>query len=204
MKMLFVLAAIMLVAGSGAFAQVPDSLAAATDSLTIEIDTVKAVQYTKKELKRMHRDSVWNYKDSVLRNTPRLLHTYVFDDTTKFKRMFLWNADTWFNKPVSIRPDTTFHDWFTEQPHQRYDAGANYLGVSGSAMQYNNWFMRPELKVFPFFDYYLPYSYTPETMPFYNTKTPYTELAYWGTLFANNLVDLLRYFEQDLKHLEDK
>ena len=189
MKMLFVLAAIMLVAGSGAFAQVPDSLAAATDSLTIEIDTVKAVQYTKKELKRMHRDSVWNYKDSVLRNTPRLLHTYVFDDTTKFKRMFLWNADTWFNKPVSIRPDTTFHDWFTEQPHQRYDAGANYLGVSGSAMQYNNWFMRPELKVFPFFDYYLPYSYTPETMPFYNTKTPYTELAYWGTLFANKQLE---------------
>ena len=189
MKMLFVLAAIMLVAGSGAFAQVPDSLAAATDSLTIEIDTVKAVQYTKKELKRMYRDSVWNYKDSVLRNTPRLLHTYVFDDTTKFKRMFLWNADTWFNKPVSIRPDTTFHDWFTEQPHQRYDAGANYLGVSGSAMQYNNWFMRPELKVFPFFDYYLPYSYTPETMPFYNTKTPYTELAYWGTLFANKQLE---------------
>ena len=188
-KMLFVLAAIMLVAGTGAFAQVPDSLAAATDSLTMEIDTVKAVQYTKKELKRMHRDSVWNYKDSVLRNTPRLLHTYVFDDTTKFKRMFLWNADTWFNKPVSIRPDTTFHDWFTEQPHQRYDAGANYLGVSGSAMQYNNWFLRPELKVFPFFDYYLPYSYTPETMPFYNTKTPYTELAYWGTLFANKQLE---------------
>lgn len=189
MKMLFVLAAIMLVAGTGAFAQVPDSLAAATDSLTIGIDTVKAVQYTKRELRRMHRDSVWNYKDSVLRNTPRLLHTYVFDDTTKFKRMFLWNADTWFNKPVSIRPDTTFHDWFTEQPHQRYDAGANYLGVSGSAMQYNNWFLRPELKVFPFFDYYLPYSYTPETMPFYNTKTPYTELAYWGTLFANKQLE---------------
>lgn len=189
MKMLFVLAAILFAAGSDAFAQVPDSLAAATDSLTMEIDTVKAVQYTKKELKRMYRDSVWNYKDSVLRNTPRLLHTYVFDDTTKFKRMFLWNADTWFNKPVSIRPDTTFHDWFTEQPHQRYDAGANYLGVSGSAMQYNNWFLRPELKVFPFFDYYLPYSYTPETMPFYNTKTPYTELAYWGTLFANKQLE---------------
>ena len=119
MKMLFVLAAILFAAGSDAFAQVPDSLAAATDSLTMEIDTVKAVQYTKKELKRMYRDSVWNYKDSVLRNTPRLLHTYVFDDTTKFKRMFLWNADTWFNKPVSIRPDTTFHDWFIFLKYQR-------------------------------------------------------------------------------------
>ena len=29
------------------------------------------------------------------------------------------------------------------------------------------------------------YGYTPENLPFYNTKTPYTELAYWGTLFAN-------------------
>ena len=137
----------------------------------------------------MQRDSIWNYKDSVLRNTPRLLHTYVFDDTTKFKRMFLWNADTWFNKPVSIKPDTTYHEWFSEQPHSRNDVGATWLGMSGSAMQYNNWFLRPEDKVFPFFDGYLPYTYTPETLPFYNTKTPYTEMGYWGTLFANKKME---------------
>lgn len=191
---------------TGAFAQTPDSLAVlmdrdtvgiagmsdslalATDSLALA-DTVAVTVYTKKELRRMHRDSVWAYKDSVLRNTPRLLHTYVFDDTTKYKRMFLWNADTYFNKPVSINPDTTYNDWINEQPGQKYDAGAVSLGVSGSAMMYNNWFMRKDFKVFPFFEYYLPYSYTPETLPFYNTKTPYTELAYWGTLFANKKME---------------
>ncbi|MBQ8646319.1 MAG: putative porin [Bacteroidales bacterium] len=167
-----------------------DSLTlAASDSLQMNPDSAATVVYSKKELKRMYRDSVWNYKDSVLRHTPRILYTYVFDNATKDKRMFLWNADTYFNKPVSIKPDTTFHEWFSEQPHQRYDAGANYLGVSGSAMQYNNWFLRPHFKVFPFFDYYLPYSYTPETLPFYNTKTPYTELGYWGTLFANKKLE---------------
>ena len=167
-----------------------DSLTlAASDSLQMNPDSAATVVYSKRELKRMYRDSVWNYKDSVLRHTPRILYTYVFDNATKDKRMFLWNADTYFNKPVSIKPDTTFHEWFSEQPHQRYDAGANYLGVSGSAMQYNNWFLRPHFKVFPFFDYYLPYSYTPETLPFYNTKTPYTELGYWGTLFANKKLE---------------
>lgn len=166
-----------------------DTLGVAPDSLGIASDSSTIVAYTKKELRRMHRDSVWAYKDSILRNTPRLLHTYVFDDTTKFKRMFLWNADTWFNKPVSINPDTTYNDWINEQPGQKYDAGAVSLGVSGAAMMYNNWFMRKGLKVFPFFDYYLPYSYTPETLPFYNTKTPYTELAYWGTLFANKKME---------------
>ena len=169
-------------------AQNIDTQETAADSLATNDSTV-VVTYTKRELRQMYRDSVWNYKDSVLRNTPRILHTYVFDDTTKYKRMFLWNADTWFNKPVSINPDTTFHDWFSEQPHQKYDAGATWLGVSGSAMLYNNWFLRPHFKEFPFFEYYLPYSYTPETLPFYNTKTPYTELAYWGTLFANKKME---------------
>ena len=163
-----------------------DTVAVSTaDSLGTAPDSSATAVLSKKELRRMQRDSIWNYKDSILRHTPRILFTYVFDDTTKNKRMFLWNADTYFNKPVNIDPDTTFREWFSEQPHQRYDAGANYLGVSGSAMQYNNWFIRPQFKVFPFFEYYLPYSYTPETLPFYNTKTPYTELGYWGTLFAN-------------------
>ena len=36
--------------------------------------------------------------------------------------------------------------------------------------------------------FYTPYqiwSYTPENLPQFNTKTPYTELDYYGTLFAN-------------------
>ena len=208
------LAAMLLLAGSGAFAQNPDSLkknlpladtlkaviadtlAVAADSLVEASDSLAAAQdsaaiviLTPKEIKRLQRDSVRAYRDSVIRNTPRILLTYVFDDSTRNQRMFLWNADTYFNKPVSIDPDTTFNDWFIETPDRKNDVGAASLGVSGSAMQYNNWFLRPQQQIFPFFDVYLPYSFTPETLPFYNTKTPYTELGYWGTLFANKKME---------------
>jgi len=208
------LAAMLLLAGSGAFAQDPDSLkknlpvadtlkaviadtlavaadslVAASDSLAAAQDSAAIVILTPKEIKRLQRDSVRAYRDSVIRNTPRILLTYVFDDSTRNQRMFLWNADTYFNKPVSIDPDTTFNDWFIETPDRKNDVGAASLGVSGSAMQYNNWFLRPQQQIFPFFDVYLPYSYTPETLPFYNTKTPYTELGYWGTLFANKKME---------------
>ncbi len=172
-----------------------DTLAIANDSISVANDTLAANDssavnvLSAKEMKKLQRDSIRAYRDSVIRNTPRLLHTYVFDDTTKFKRMFLWNADTYFNKPVSVDPDTTFTEWYNETPYERNDVGATYLGVAGSAMQYHNWFMRPQLKLFPFFNPYLPYSYTPETLPFYNTKTPYTELGYWGTLFANKKME---------------
>lgn len=174
-----------------------DSLAFGADSLNIASDTLGnrqdssaiVVPPSKKEIRRLQRDSIRTRRDSVIRNTPRILLTYVFSDTIKNKRMFLWNADTYFNKPVNIDPDTTYNDWFVETPNQKNDVGAAYLGVAGSAMLYNNWFIRPHLKEFPFFEYYLPYSYTPETLPFYNTKTPYTELAYWGTLFANKKME---------------
>ncbi len=185
-------------AATDLYSQIPDSLShniAATDSLlqkpqiagmdTLAIKDSSVVILSKKEQRKLHRDSIRTYRDSVIRNTPRILLTYVFDDTTKNKRMFLWNADTYFNKPVNINPDTTFTEWYNETPYERDDVGATYLGVAGSAMQYHNWFKRPDLKLFPFFNYYLPYSYTPETLPFYNTKTPYTELGYWGTLFSN-------------------
>ncbi len=182
-------------------ASVPDSLRAAvapadslmlgvaSDTLSTGKDSSATAVLSKKELRRMQRDSIWAYKDSIIRNTPRILETYVFDNAAKNQRMFLWNADTYFNKPVNIDPDTTYNDWFTETPYQKYDVGATYLGVSGSAMQYHNYFIRPQMKIFPFFNYYLPYSYTPETLPFYNTKTPYTELGYWGTLFANKKME---------------
>lgn len=174
--------------GNDTLSVATDSLAAGKDTLAAK-DSAKVKILSKKEIKQMHRDSVKARRDSIIKNTPRILLTYVFDDTTKNQRMFLWNADTYFNKPVNIDPDTTYNDWFVETPDRKNDAGAVSLGVSGSAMMYNNWFLRPHLKDFPFFEYYLPYSYTTETLPFYNTKTPYTELAYWGTLFANKKME---------------
>lgn len=169
-----------------------DSLMVASGNTLLPLDSLNLMQlafppkvYTSKELRRMRKDSLWAYKDSVIRSRPRILETYVFPDSLIYRRMLLWREGSYFNNPTEIKPDTTFNTNYTELPYQRNDVGATTLGVSGSAMQYYNYFKREESDVFPFFTPYLPYSYTPETIPFYNVKTPYTELAYWGTLFAN-------------------
>ena len=166
---------------------VPDSLSVVSDSLSVAEDTTNAfskVILSPKELKRKIRDSIWAYKDSIIRATPRLLETYIFNDSIKNQRMFLWRTDGWFNNQQQLNPDTTYNDNFNELPYKKNDVDAVYLGVSGSAMMYTNFFKRTQSKLFPFFAPYMPYTYTMETMPFYNVKSPYTELAYWGTLFA--------------------
>jgi hypothetical protein len=55
----------------------------------------------------------------------------------------------------------------------------------GSALQRTNFFKRETLKEASFFDPYLIYTYTPETLPMYNTKSPFTEMAYWGNPFSS-------------------
>ncbi len=161
------------------------------DSLFFATDTSDAVVLSEREirraLKRRIRDSIYNYKDSLIRATPRLLATYIFPDSIMSQRMFLWKTDGYFNKPKQLNPDTTFNDNFHELPYLKNDVGATYLGVAGSAMQYYNYFKREECEIFPFYTPYKAYTHDIDNMPFYNVKTPYTELAYWGTLFATKL-----------------
>lgn len=148
-------------------------------------DTLPQKILTAKELKKIYRDSVRAYKDSVIRATPRLLDTYLFPDSVIYRRMFVWKADPYLNRPEVVNPDTTYNENFSDYPYMRKDVNAVTLGVSGSPVQFFNYFKREELDIFPFASPYLSYSYTPQTMRFYNVKSPYTELAYWGTLFAN-------------------
>ena len=175
-------------AGAQDYPTVDSIPAAGTDSTLVTADSVDIFarpQLTKKEMKRAIRDSIWARKDSIIRATPRLLDTYLFKGDVTNQRMFVWNTDGYFNNPTVVNPDTTYNDYFHELPYLKEDAGAVYLGVAGSAMLPYNYFKREELDIFPFASPYLPYSYSVETMPFYNVKTPYTELGYWGTLFAN-------------------
>lgn len=175
-------------AGAQDYPTIDSIPAAGTDSTLVTADSVDIFarpQLTKKEMKRAIRDSIWARKDSIIRATPRLLDTYLFKGDVTNQRMFVWNTDGYFNNPTVVNPDTTYNDYFHELPYLKEDAGAVYLGVAGSAMLPYNYFKREELDIFPFASPYLPYSYSVETMPFYNVKTPYTELGYWGTLFAN-------------------
>lgn len=161
------------------------------DSLFFKADTSEQIILTARQIKKAQkqkiRDSIYNYKDSVIRATPRFLNTYIFNDSIKNQRMFLWKTDGYFNKQEQLAPDTTYNDNFHELPYLKNDVGATYLGVAGSAMQYYNYFKREDSDLFPFYSVYKPYTYDMDNMPFYNVKSPYTELAYWGTLFATKL-----------------
>ena len=135
----------------------------------------------------MHiKDSIRAYKDSIVENTPRILSTYVLPDSMQYKRMVMWTHDRYFNDMELQEIDTTYNKYFTEYPFLRNDVNATYLGVIGSPTQTYDFFKREEAENAYFYTPYMMYNYTPETLPMYNTKTPYTELAYWGTLFANS------------------
>ena len=134
------------------------------------------------------KDSIRAYKDSVIENTPRILQTFAFPDSMHYKRIVTWTHDRDFHDIVNLRdqsPDSSFNYNFHETPFMKQDINATWLGVSGSPVQLYDYFKREEEDNAIFYAPYQTWSYTPETLPQYNTKTTYTELDYYGTLFAN-------------------
>ena len=131
------------------------------------------------------KDSIKALKDSIISATPRVLETFAIPDSMYYKRIITWNEDRHFHD-VNLKPfDTTYNYTFTEYPYYHEDINTTSLGVSGSPEQSYNYFKRASTDNAIFYTTSQRYSYSPETLPNYNTKTPYTELAYWGTLFAN-------------------
>jgi hypothetical protein len=134
------------------------------------------------------KDSIKAYRDSVRENTPRILETFAFPDSMHYKRIVTWTHDRDFHDIVGLRdqaPDSSFNNNFHEYPFYKKDVNATWLGVAGSPVQLYDYFKREEEDNAIFYAPYQIYSYTPETLPQYNTKTTYTELDYYGTLFAN-------------------
>ena len=134
------------------------------------------------------KDSIKAYKDSVIEATPRILETFAFPDSMKYKRIVTWTHDRDFHNLVNLRDqsvDTSFNHNFYDYPFMKEDLNATWLGVVGSPVQLYDYFKRQEEDNAIFYTPYSLYSYSPETLPQYNTKTPYTELDYYGTLFAN-------------------
>ena len=131
------------------------------------------------------KDSIKAVKDSIISATPRVLETFAIPDSMYYKRIITWNEDRHFHD-VNLKPfDTTYNYTFNEYPYYHEDINTTSLGVSGSPEQSYNYFKRATTDNAIFYTTSQRYSYSPETLPNYNTKTPYTELAYWGTLFAN-------------------
>ena len=138
----------------------------------------------KANAKIARKDSIKAYKDSVIGATPRILETFAIPDSMHYKRIIMWEQDRYFGDAKLQDIDTTYNSHFTEYPFMNKDVNATWLGVSGSPVQYYNYFKRNEEENAVFYSAYTPYTYSTETLPQYNTKTPHTELSYWGTLFS--------------------
>ncbi len=147
----------------------------------------------KEKLKKHIADSVLNVKDSlkahrdsVKEATPRILETFALQDSLQYKRIIRWTHEREFHRMDVRQPDTSYNYWFHDYPFYRKDVNATWLGVAGSAMQYYNWFNRASENGVSFYNPYEAWTYSAKTLPMYNTKTPYTELAYFGTIFADS------------------
>lgn len=163
------------------------------DSLTVfELDSCLAVLYEEmamnlpdsSDIRKLIRQQRREYRDSVRIATPRILNTFALPDSLWWKRTVKWTSEHKFNEIEVQKIDTLYNAQFFDYPFFKKDVNATYLGTVGSAAQTYNWFKRETTGLMDAMDPYLVYSYTPETLPQYNTKTPYTELAYWGTFFS--------------------
>ncbi len=137
--------------------------------------------------KMAHQDSVKARRDSIIQVTPRILDTYALPDSLHYKRIIKWTHDPRFNDLHVQKFDTSYNYHFNDLPIYKGDeVNAVNLGVAGSASMSYDYFHRPERNDAFFYTAALPYTYTIESLPFYNTKTYQNELAYWGTLLGKS------------------
>lgn len=130
------------------------------------------------------KDSIRAVKDSIISATPRILETFAVPDSMHYKRIITWKHDRKFHDVNIQKFDTTYNYHFYDYPFFKEDVNTTWLGVSGSPEQSFNYFKRENIDNAIFYTGLQRYSFTAESLLNYNTKTPYTELAYWGTLFS--------------------
>ena len=131
------------------------------------------------------KDSLRDVKDSIIENTPRILETFAVPDSMFYRRILTWNKGADFNEIKLHELDTSYNYRFNDYPFFRDNVNVSYLGISGSAVLPYDFSAQHGSEGVSFYAPYESWTYSPYTLPMYNTKTPYTELAYWGTLFSN-------------------
>ena len=152
----------------------------------IEVEAKERLKRQKAEALQAHRDSIADKRDSIRENTHRILETFALNDSLQYKRLVKWTHEREFHKIDVQEPDTNYNYRFNDYPFYRKDVNATWLGVAGSPLQYYNYFNRASENGVSFYDAYESWTYSAKTAPSYNTKTAYTELAYFGTLFAQS------------------
>ena len=108
----------------------------------------------------------------------RALESYYFSDTVRALKNWKWTIDRDFNR-VNIEPlDTTLADWRIDYVFYREGVGDMSVGGLGLSSQPVNWFDRDQSKDFTFARSYDAYTARIDNVPFYNGKTPFTNMMY--------------------------
>lgn len=132
------------------------------------------------------KDSIQHVRDSIRQTTPRILETAFLPDSLFYKRLVTWKRNRLYNRVEPFEWDTTANYHFYDYPFMREDVNATWLGLNGTAAQSYNFFRRNKEENSP--SYYEPvemWTYSAENITWFNTKTPYTEWAYYGNIFTN-------------------
>ena len=152
---------------------------------TYENVTLPAILHRQDSIFKV-KDSIKHIKDSIRENTPRILETAFLSDSLLYKRLVAWKHNRLYNSIEPIQWDTTANYHFYDYPFMRKDVGATWLGMPGSAVQQYNFFRRGEDQSTSYYDALESWTHTPENLVQFNTKTPYTELEYYGNLFSSS------------------
>lgn len=152
----------------------------------------RAYDRTQREKLKMHeadslraiKEEKQARKDSIIAATPRILDTYGLPKDMFYERIVAWKPDLDYHENRPYVPDTSFNHFFYDRRFQREDVNATWLGVDGSPVQYYDFFKRTQGGDNMFYSAFESWTYTPKTLVQYNTKSPYTELAYYGTLLS--------------------
>ncbi len=125
-------------------------------------------------------------RDSIREATPRILSTFALPDSLLYKRIISWQTDPDFHRVEAAEPDTGYNYHFNDYPFRKTDVQATWLGVAGSPVQTYNFFKRTSESGVDFYTPQESWTFSHRTLPMYNSKTPHTEMAYWGTLLATD------------------
>lgn len=109
----------------------------------------------------------------------RPLESYHFDDTTRSRRIIVWNIDRSTNHINVIDIDTMQTGFQIQYPNLREEVGDAWLGNIGAAAYPISYFRRTTNTKHSFSNPYDAYNVDVDDVRFFNVKKPHTRLEYF-------------------------
>ena len=108
----------------------------------------------------------------------RPLESYHFDDTTRSRRIIVWNIDRYANHVNVIDIDTMQTGFQIQYPNLFDEVGGAWLGNIGAASYPLSYFRRSTSSKHSFARVYDAYNFDIDDVRFFNVKKPHTRLEY--------------------------